>query len=74
MSGTANPFEPRGERRELLRLIREIQARKLELDALRRRAGSGAALQEKERTLDQLRWRLAVVARHAASNDVGAAA
>ena len=58
---------------ELLGLIREIQELRLELDRLRRLEGDGAQMQSKERTLDQLRWRLAVVARRAAS-DLGAAA
>jgi hypothetical protein len=64
MAGTAN---------ELLGLIREIQELRLELERLRRLEGNGAQLQAKERTLDQLRWRLAVLARRAA-NDLGAAA
>jgi hypothetical protein len=64
MAGTAN---------ELLGLIREIQELRLELERLRRLEGDGAQLQAKERTLDQLRWRLAVLARRAA-NDLGAAA
>jgi hypothetical protein len=58
---------------ELLGLIREIQELRLELDRLRQLEGDGAQMQAKERTLDQLRWRLAVVARRAA-NDMGAAA
>jgi UDP-glucose 4-epimerase len=59
---------------EVLRVIREIQALKLELDTLRRRTGSAPEVEAKQRTLDQLRWRLAVVARRAATDDVGAAA
>jgi hypothetical protein len=58
---------------ELLGLIREIQELRLELDRLRQLEGDGAQVQTKERTLDQLRWRLAVVARRAA-NDMEAAA
>ena len=58
---------------ELLGLIREIQELRLELDRLRQIEGDGAQVQTKERTLDQLRWRLAVVARRAAT-DAGAAA
>jgi hypothetical protein len=58
---------------ELLGLIREIQELRLELDRLRQLEGDGAQMQAKEHTLDQLRWRLAVVARRAA-NDIGAAA
>jgi hypothetical protein len=63
-----------GSMNEVLRLIREIQALKLELDTLRPTAGSAPEVQAKERALDQLHWRLAAVARHAASNDLGAAA
>jgi hypothetical protein len=55
---------------ELLSLIREIQALKLELDTLRPIGGSAPELQAKERTLDQLHWRLASVARRAAANDL----
>lgn len=73
MSRNVKP-EPRGERRELLRLIREIQALKLELDALRRLGQLGPEARAKEHTLDQLRWRLAVVARRSAGTGVGAAA
>jgi hypothetical protein len=63
-----------GDSHELLRLIREIQALKLELDTLLRFGGPSPEAQEKERALDRLRWRLAVVARRSASNDLGAAA
>jgi predicted nucleic acid-binding Zn-ribbon protein len=59
---------------EVLRLIREIQALKLELDTLRRLGEPSPEALEKERALDRLHWRLAAVARHAASNDLGAAA
>jgi hypothetical protein len=73
-SRSVNLFDPRGERRELLGLIRRIQALTLEVKTLRQLPGSDPELPAKERTLDQLRWRLAVVARRAATNDVGAAA
>ena len=62
------------ERRELLRLIRRIQALTLELNLLRRLDIADPELEAKERALDQLRWRLAVVARRSATDDVGAAA
>jgi hypothetical protein len=61
-----------GERQELVRLVRRIQALTLELHELRRRDAPG--LDAKERTLDQLRWRLANVARRAATDDLDAAA
>jgi hypothetical protein len=66
--------EPSGERRELLRLIRRIQALTLELRTLQQVGSADRELRAKERALDQLRWRLAVVARRAAANDGGAAA
>ncbi|HZB86774.1 MAG TPA: hypothetical protein VE289_09455 [Gaiellaceae bacterium] len=68
------PFEPGGERRELVLLVRQIQTLTLELHELRQREGDNAELRAKERTLEQLRWRLAAVARRAATNDVDAAA
>jgi hypothetical protein len=75
MSGSrsVNRPEPRGERGELLRLIRRIQGLTLELNTLRRLDGADPELHAKERALEQLRWRLAVVARGAA-DDFGAAA
>ncbi len=73
-SRSVNRSEPRGERGELLRLIRRIQALTLELNTLRQLDGADPELQVRERALEQLRWRLAVVARRAAANDVGAAA
>lgn len=59
-----------GSSNEVVRVIREIQALKLELDTLRPIAGSAPEVQAKERTLDQLRWRLAAVARRAAADDL----
>jgi UDP-glucose 4-epimerase len=70
----ASPFEPPANRRELVRLVRQIQALTLELHELRQREGDSAELRAKERTLEQLRWRLAAAARRAASDDLGAAA
>lgn len=61
-----------GERQEVLRLVRRIQVLTLELHELRRR--EAPELDAKERTLDQLRWRLATVARRAATDDLDAAA
>jgi hypothetical protein len=69
-----NQFEPRGTRRELVALIRRIQALTLELAELRQHGGSTPELRAKERALDQLRWRLASVARRTAADDLGAAA
>jgi hypothetical protein len=69
-----NQFEPRGTRRELVGLIRRIQALTLELAELREHGGATPELRAKERTLDQLRWRLASVARRTATDDLGGAA
>jgi hypothetical protein len=68
------PVEPRGKRRELVRLVRRIQALTLELHELRQREAGTPELYAKERTLEQLRWRLASLARRAATGDLGAAA
>ena len=70
-----SPFEPRSrERREVVRLVRRIQALFLELEELRRREEDNPELRAKERALEQLRWRLAAVARRSASDDLDAAA
>jgi UDP-glucose 4-epimerase len=70
-----SPFEPRAhERRELVRLIRRIQALTLEIHELQRREGATRELHAKERTREQLRWRLASVARRAAADNLDAAA
>ena len=67
-------LEPRGQCRELVRVIRRIQALTLELYELRRREGQTPELHARERTLEQLRWRLAAVARRSATEDLSAAA
>jgi hypothetical protein len=69
-----NPFEPRGERRELVRLVRQIQSLTLELQETRGRELHTPEVAAKERMLEQLRWRLAAVARRAATDDLGNAA
>jgi hypothetical protein len=70
-----SPYEPRArERGEAVRLVRRIQALFLELEELRRREESTPELRAKERALEQLRWRLASVARRSASDDLDAAA
>jgi hypothetical protein len=58
----------------VVRLTAELEAETLELDNLRRRGASPPELEAKERMLERLRWRLAVVARWAAEGDVGDAA
>jgi hypothetical protein len=67
-------FEPRGPRRELTRVIRQMQALTRELRVLRQRGGRDGELRAKERALEQLRWRLAAVARRAAADDARPAA
>jgi hypothetical protein len=69
-----NRFEPSGTRRELAGLIQRIQVLTLELAELRERGGAAPELRARERTLDQLRWRLANVARRTAAEDLGTAA
>ena len=70
-----SPFEPRShERREVVRLVRRIQKLFLELEELRRYEQRTPEIQAKERRLEQLRWRLAAVARRSASDDLDAAA
>jgi hypothetical protein len=70
----ARPSEPRAERAELARLVRRIQALTLELQEPRRRELDQAHVEAKERLLEQLRWRLAAVARRAATDELGNAA
>ncbi len=70
-----SPFEPRSrERREVVRLVRRIQELLLEIAELRHHEGSARDFDAKERGLDQLRWRLAAVARRSASDDLDTAA
>jgi hypothetical protein len=70
----ARPSEPRAERAELVRLVRRIQALTLELQEPRQRKLDRADVVAKERLLEQLRWRLAAVARRAATDELGNAA
>ena len=65
--------EPYAGRGELVGLIRRIQALTLELAELRLRGRASPVLEIKERTLDRLRWRLAIVACRTATDDLGAA-
>jgi hypothetical protein len=70
-----NPSEPSAERRELARIVRQIQAVALELqEELERREPDAPAVNVKERRLDQLRWQLAGVARRTATEGLGNAA
>jgi hypothetical protein len=67
-------YPRRTEGGELLQVIRAIQELTLELAQLRHSEHSGPELEAKEHTLEQLRWRLAALARRVASDDFGAAA
>jgi hypothetical protein len=69
-----SPFEESRERRELIRVVHRLQTLTLELRELRERKRGSAELEAKERALDQLRWRLANVARRAATQDQGSPA
>jgi len=78
---TASPHgrSPRRYRRrsasgELLQVIRAIQELTLELSQLRHEENAGPELEAKEHTLEQLRWRLATLARRLATDSLGAAA
>jgi hypothetical protein len=59
---------------ELRQVIRAIQELTLELAQLRHEEHAGPELEAKVHTLEQLRWRLAALARRLATDDFGAAA
>jgi hypothetical protein len=69
-----NPPEPSDERPELARLVRRIQTLTRELQERRARELDTAEVDAKARTLEQLRWRLANIARRTATDDLGNAA
>jgi hypothetical protein len=73
-SRTASPFEPTGRRRELARLVGQIQTLTLELQNLRRRELETPEVDGKERTLERLRRQLAAVAKRTATDELGDAA
>jgi hypothetical protein len=56
-----------GPRRELVWVVRRIQTLTLEINELRRGERDTRELGARERELDDLRWRLAAVARRAAA-------
>jgi hypothetical protein len=68
------PFELSGDRHELGRLVARIQTLTLELQAVRRDRPDSAEFDAKTHTLDQLRWRLAAIARRSATDELGNAA
>ena len=69
-----NPNEPQDrELREVVRLLERIKALVVELEDLRRADNDVAELHAKERALEQLRARLAAIARRSAHAVVEAA-
>ena len=56
----------RDSRSELVGLVRRVQDLTFEVQELRKQPGASPELEAKERTLDQLLWRLATVARRKA--------
>ena len=73
-SRTASPFEPTGSRRELARLVGQIQTLTLELQNLGQREVETPEVDAKERTLERLRRQLAAVAKRTAADELGNAA
>ena len=73
-SRTASPYEPTGRRRELARLVGQIQTLTLELQNLRQRELETPEVDAKERTLERLRRQLAAVAKRTATDELGNAA
>jgi hypothetical protein len=71
---SVNPFEPSAEQRKLAHLARQIQVLTLELQEDQKRDRNTPELDAKERRLEQLRWRLAALARRAAHGNLGDAA
>jgi hypothetical protein len=65
--------EPRAQG-ELARIVRQIQALRAEIENLRRTPGDAREVEAKELTLEQLRWRLARVARRTATAELNDAA
>ena len=63
-----------GRRRELVRLVGQIQMLARELQNLRQRELETPEVNAKERTLERLRWQLAAVPQRAAIDELGNAA
>ena len=63
-----------GRRRELVRLVEQIQTLTRELQNLRQRELETPEVNAKERTLERLRWQLAAVAQRTATDELGNAA
>ena len=73
-SRTASPFAPTGRRRELARLVGQIQTLTLELQNLGHRELDAPEVDAKERKLERLRRQLAAVAKRTATDELGNAA
>jgi hypothetical protein len=58
---------------EVTRLLQRIQTLTLELRELEQRGITGPVVEAKERLVEQLRWRLAAVARRTVATEFGAA-
>jgi hypothetical protein len=63
----SSPLVPPGPRRDLIQLVRQIQTLALELN-VRQPGEDNRKLHAKERALERLRWRLAVLARRVATD------
>ena len=63
-----------GRRRELARLVGQIQTLTLEIRNLRQRELETPEVDAKKRTLERLRWQLAAVAKRTATEELGDAA
>ena len=68
----ASDVRPPRSRREVTRLLQQIQALMLELRQLEQRGASRSEREPKEQRLERLRWRLAATARRAANGDLAA--
>jgi hypothetical protein len=71
---SGSPFEPTGRRRELARLVAQIQTLTLELHNLRQREVTTPVVDAKERRLGRLRRQLAAAAKRGATDELGNAA
>jgi hypothetical protein len=69
-----DPRPAGGAMTELERLVRQLRELASRRDELRERSGSGSDLEAAERAIEQLRWRLAHVARRGANDEPGNAA
>jgi hypothetical protein len=71
---TTHPRNPLQPREEVDRLLLQIRTLKLELDELQPHATAKPDVETKQRTLEQLRWRLADATRRTTGHDLASAA